>query len=406
MNDPEARALGRKIAFHRSQKGWSQREFGALIQRSETWVSQVERGVRRIDRMTVLRRVSDVLEVPLSELAANTPIVAAAHRRPEPATALRLLLSSSLALGLAVEPVREEAGVEQMRADAGRAWDLAHRAEYDELIPLLVSLVAELETAVRVTTGDEQRIVLVTLAKTYHAGAAALSKLGEIGAAWVAADRAIAAADRAGDRLLMAEGAFRLTLVFQNERHYDQAQRTASTAADALQPLVEAGQLEAISLQGALYLQLAVTAARQNDITGAYAHLQRARHAADALGADRNDYDTEFGPTNVSLHEVAVAIEVGDAGTALRVAAGIDASHLSPERHGRLLLDVARANLQRRHIAGTIQALLSAEKISPEQVRQHRIARDLLRDLARAGHGADPRVAALNQRCGPSNNKH
>ena len=78
-----------------------------------------------------------------------------------------------------------------MRADAGRAWDLAHRAEYDELIPLLASLVAQLETTVRVTTGDEQRFVLVTLAKTYHAGAAALSKLGEIGAAWVAADRAI-----------------------------------------------------------------------------------------------------------------------------------------------------------------------------------------------------------------------
>ena len=35
MNDPEARALGRKIAFHRSQKGWSQREFGALIQRDD-----------------------------------------------------------------------------------------------------------------------------------------------------------------------------------------------------------------------------------------------------------------------------------------------------------------------------------------------------------------------------------
>jgi len=406
VNDPEARALGRKIAFHRGQKGWSQREFGALIERSETWVSQVERGVRRIDRMTVLRRVADVLEVPLGELAADTPIVAAAHRRPEPATALRLLLSSSLTLGLAVAPAHDEVDIEQMRADAGRAWDLAHRAAYGELIPLLTSLVVQLEAASRATTGAEQRAVLVILAKTYHACAAALSKLGEIGAAWVAADRAIAAADRAGDRLLRAEGAFRLTLVFQNERHYDQAEGTASTAADALQPLVEDGRLEAISLQGALYLQLAVTAARQNDITGAYAHLQHARHAADLLGADRNDYETEFGPTNVSLHEVAVAIEVGDAGTALRVAAGIDASHLSPERQGRLLLDVARANLQRRHIEGTIQALLSAERISPEQVRQHRIVRDVLRDIARAGHSADPRVVGLSQRCGPANSTH
>lgn len=398
MNDPAARALGRKIAFHRAQKGWSQREFGALIDRSETWVSQVERGVRQIDRMTVLRSVADVLEVPLGELASDTPIVVAATQRSEPAISLRLLLSESLRLALAIDAAPEDLDLDLLRADAERAWLLAHQSSYGELIPLLVELVPLLEAVTRGTRGTQQKSAFVILAKAYHACAAALSKLGEVPAAWVAADRAIAAGDRAGDRLLMAEGAFRLTLVFQTERQYDQAERTALSAVNALQVLVADGVLAAVAIQGALRLQLAIAAARQNEAEAAYSYLRQARQAADRLGEDRNDYNTEFGPTNVSLHEVAVAIDLGDAGAALRVAASIDSSRLSPERQGRLLMDVARANLQRRHVEGAIQALLSAEKVSPEQVRRHRLVRDLLHDLARAGHGSDPRLVGLNER--------
>ncbi|WP_234320450.1 helix-turn-helix domain-containing protein [Streptomyces sp. SBT349] len=36
-------ALGRKIARHRKRRGLSQKEFAGLLDRSEAWVSQVER---------------------------------------------------------------------------------------------------------------------------------------------------------------------------------------------------------------------------------------------------------------------------------------------------------------------------------------------------------------------------
>lgn len=400
MTDPTAKALGRKIAFYRSQRGWSQRTFGALVDRSEAWVSQVERGARRIDRMTVLRRVADALEVPLSELAADTPIVAAASERPEPVVALRMLLCSSLALGIVVDQRPTTLDLKTLGADARRAWELAHATAYDELIPLLSDLVPRLESATRASTGRTQRSLFAILAKAYHACAAALSKMAETDAAWVAADRAIAAAERSGDRLLIAEGAFRLTLVFQAARQFGQAEHTAMTAVEALEPLAASGQPQAIALQGALRLQIAVVAARQNQPGRAYAELHEARSAAERLGVDRNDYDTEFGPTNVALHEVAVAVELGDAGTALGIAAGIDASRLSPERQGRLLIDVARAHLQRRNLDGVVHALLNAEKLTPEQIRQHGLVRSMLHDLARAGHGRDPRVRSLAARCG------
>ena len=137
MPDAAARALGRKVAFHRVQRGLSQRDFGSMIDRSETWVSQVERGVRRIDRMTVLRRVADVLDVPLNELAADTPAVMAVVKSAEPAHLLRMLLSSSIALGIVVSP-RRGAALSVLGHEVDKAWELAHSAGFAELVPLLV----------------------------------------------------------------------------------------------------------------------------------------------------------------------------------------------------------------------------------------------------------------------------
>jgi predicted dienelactone hydrolase len=93
----------------------------------------------------------------------------------------------------------------------------------------------------------------VAKARAYHAAAGVLSKIGETAAAWVAVDRAITAVEDADDPLLMAEGAFRLAIVFQNARRLDLAKQTAESAANALATLIDAGELEPVALRGALY---------------------------------------------------------------------------------------------------------------------------------------------------------
>lgn len=37
------------------------------------------------------------------------------------------------------------------------------------------------------------------------------------------------------------------------------------------------------------------------------------------MGSDRDDFDLEFGPTNVAIQAVATSIELGDAGVALDI---------------------------------------------------------------------------------------
>jgi hypothetical protein len=136
-----------------------------------------------------------------------------------------------------------------------------------------------------------------------------------------------------------------------------------------------------MSLWGGLTLQRAAIAARVNDPDTAYSHLGQASQIAGRLGEGRNDYNTEFGPANVALYEIAVAVDLGDAGRALRAAATVDTTGLSAERRARMFIDVARAHAQRRQIHEAVAALRQAEEITPEQVRGHDLVRQLVSDL-------------------------
>jgi transcriptional regulator with XRE-family HTH domain len=394
-----ARALGRKIAAERHRRGLSQAELARIVGRSVAWVSQVERGVRRIDRMTVLETVARALDVPLSELAAEAPVVAAVTMQPQAAVDLRLVLAGAHALRAMLDG-RPAPDTGALRGRVDTAWELTHGGRYAELSDLLGRLIPDLEDAARTLPGPGRPEAFELLAAAYQACSAALAKLGEPEAAWIAADRAMSAAERAGRPLLVAAGAFRLVFVFLAARHYGQAEETARTAADALRSLADEGQPEAMALWGALTLQRAVTAARCSRPDAAYAHVDQARDMAARAGEWRNHYNTEFGPANVTLHEIAVAVDLGDAGRALRAAAAVDASALSPERQARMLIDVARAHTQRRQVDEAVAALCRADELTPEQVRGHGLVRRLVADLLTMRDPADGDLRALAARLG------
>ena len=351
-----------------------------MIDRSVAWVSQVERGVRKVDRMSVLETVAIALDIPLAELAAEAPVVAAVTEESPGAGGLRLVLSGVHALRAMLDGPRAPA-LRTLRKRTHQTWELTHAGRYTELTDLLGGLVPDLETSARTVPESQQAEAFELLATTYQACSAALAEIGEPDAAWIAADRAMAAAERANNAMLVAAGAFRLVFVFITSRHYDQAEETARTAAAALWPKADQGEPQAMSLWGGLTLQRAIIAARVNDADTAYSELERAGEIAGRLGDGHNEFNTEFGPVNVRLYEIAVAVELGDAGRALRAAATVDTSGLSAERQARMLIDVARAHAQRRQIGEAIAALVQAEDITPELIRGHDLARQLVSDL-------------------------
>ena len=133
MSTPDyQQALGRKIAAERRRRGLSQPELARMIDRSVAWVSQVERGVRRVDRMSVLETLAAALDIPLAELAAEAPVVAAVTEEPPGAGELRLVLSGAHMLRAMLGGGRAPA-VSTLRGKAAKAWDLTHAGRYTEL---------------------------------------------------------------------------------------------------------------------------------------------------------------------------------------------------------------------------------------------------------------------------------
>jgi transcriptional regulator with XRE-family HTH domain len=395
---PDTKTVGQRVKELRRAAGMSQSDLAAAMGRSESWVSQVERGVQPVERLSVLQALADALNVPVRDLRpdAAAPV---AEVEPEQQTnsndldGLRVALTGHPALGsLFEQPLTEPTpSLADFRQEVDEAWTLVHASSYAALSDHLAKLLPSIETAVRHAPAGDRTELHALRAKAYQVAAASFTRQDQADAAWIAADRALQAAELADQPLEVVASLFRMAHAFMRQQHMDQAEQAAQSAAAVMGPRTEAPTCppEELSLFGAMNLVLAVINAREGNRGQTHEHIDRARGVAARLGEDRNDFDTEFGPTNVEIHAVSTAVELGDAGLALEVAQHVDASGLSPERQSRFLLDVARAHAQRRHVGEATAALMEAETLAPEQIHDHHLARELIRDLIQL---SDPRI--------------
>ncbi len=370
----------------------SQAQVAHPLGKSVQWLSNIERGVRSPDRYSVLVPIADVMGVTVADLTGDRPAAPVVSEvEHESARPVRLALAGH-GFGMADAPNGpDRSPLADLDALSGRvrsAWALVHEARYGDLGRSLPDLIGDCECAAR-TDGAEGSAAFRLLAELYQAVAAMMAKLGETDAAWVAADRSMFAATRAGDTVLAAAGAFRLGHAFLSAGKPDQAARAVDGPAAAVDRAALAGSADATALSGALSLVAAVAAARRGEREAALSAVRGAEAAAALLGPGYEDrrFGTEFGARNVALHAVAIAVELGDGADALRRARTLDVAGLSPERRARLLVDVARAHAQRRRGGAAVAALEDAERLAPEMVRCHRLARETLRELLRRERG-------------------
>ncbi|MFJ3787527.1 hypothetical protein [Kitasatospora sp. NPDC090091] len=96
---------------------------------------------------------------------------------------------------------------------------------------------------------------------------------------------------------------------------------------------------------------------------------------------------TAFGPTNVAIHRISAAIELGDIQLASDHGPRVDASALPLERRVRHSLDLARAHNAQNRMDEALALVLDAEELAPEQVRSHFIPRQLVTGWVRQQRG-------------------
>lgn len=402
------RGMGGRVALYRRRRGLSQKVLAELVGRSESWLSQVERGILPLENLNAVLRLAEVLRVEPTVLTGS-PLRLAPNGgvHLEEVEALRQAINSYGSLQGGLLSVADEGDLPSLSAletDIPAAWAIRHQSRYRDLANLLPDLLRRAEIASERYEGDDRIRAYGLLADVYQLLRALMRKIGETQYAWVAGDRGMQAARLAGLPLSMASGARALATVFAAQGRLDDAENVVSAASRGLESDLNKAGEPGWSAWGALMLQGSIIAARKVDRPAVAEYLREADRAVDRLPPGWLDPATSFGAANVGIHRVSAFVELGDAGEAIRTAGELDLSGLPEmfrERRSVLLIDVARAYGQRRNKGAAVLHLLEAERVAEEEVRYNVIVQEMIRTfLKRERRLRTPGLWTLAQRVG------
>ena len=379
--------IGRRVAYWRGRRRMSQQVFADRLGKSKSWVDKVERGVRRLDKFSVVYEIADVLQVDMQLLLGKD-----AERRQVEVEEIRAALERYDQISPIFQVAPEPPPLDELRKAIGHAWLTFQHAKYGVLARALPRLLRDAQAAdngyQRSSHGQDAAHLL---GQVYQISSSTLRKLGEHELAWLAADRSIAVSQRSGDHLLAAVASYRVGSALLALGRARPALEVNVNIANRLAPGV-GGETrpERLSVYGMLLLNGAMAAARIGDSATVRDLIRGADDAAIALGADRNDYWTSFGPTNVQLHRAAAAVELGEGRLAIETHERMDQGGfmaLLPERRAHHFIDLARGLAQIGDVARASEMLLEGDRLAPSEIRCRPIAHEVLSDVLRRTRG-------------------
>lgn len=411
------------LAARREAQGYTQETLAQALGVELSTVGRWERGTLTPQPWR-RRKLARLLQMRLDELdallAPPSPPTAARRGSGEQLASRRevmvdgVLLSSAVVadrmmgpretsvLGAASRPssaptVRSTAG---MVAEVHRTYQAARYAEVGSLLP---SATTTVNTLVAEGPATARRDALGLQCSLYVAAAKMATKAGDAASAWTAAEAARGAAEAAEDPFGQAAATYQRScaLLRAGQPHaIEDAEREAVAAAENLR----GSDPHSITWRGTLTLISAIIAARRSDAAEATRRLDHADELAGTLGSDGNLGWTAFGPTNVLIHRLSVAVTLDDPYAALATLDKVDITGLPPGLHGRQAqfhLDSAWVHAQLGEDPEAVIHLLDTERVAPELVRANPNARGLIDQLmGRERRRAVPGLRGLAQRTG------
>jgi tetratricopeptide (TPR) repeat protein len=275
--------------------------------------------------------------------------------------------------------------VSELAKAVAAASRLRHAVDLDHLGAELPGLLAGLRAAWPHTAGSQRKRVFGLLAETYYAAGQLAWKLGDTDLASISVDRYEWVAERSGDELAVLVGVYRRAgeLICLDDRAT--AARLVDDARCRIENRLGRSAAPTLAIWGNLHLKSGLAAARAGDRVRADAHLAEARQTAARIGADRDDYRLCFGPTNVNIWAVGLAVEMMDGTEAITRASTFTLPRSAPrERVGHHWIDLARGYLLHGDHPRALATLQQARRTTPQQTRYHPQVHETVRALARA----------------------
>jgi transcriptional regulator with XRE-family HTH domain len=392
--------IGERISWYRRRRGLSQRVLADLVGRTEDWLNKVENNRIQLDRVSVINALAQELDVNLGDLLAEPSFVDWGPDTGERTTpSLRAALLTYRQLVPARKKVRDLHSADALLQRVTAVWDAYQSARFGYMTGALPGLIEDLAYAVDQYDGDEKRRCQRLLALTYQASTGVLTKIGEADLACIAAQRGYDLAEQADEPVVLTSLTRSVSHALLSSGRYSDAVDLIENAPSAIGTLDPDSSRAFTSVFGTMYLTGAIAAARADDAATTNDFLAQADLAARRLGRDENLMWTAFGPTNVAIHRVSTAMELGNVPLALDLGPRVDPSPLPAERQVRHRLEVARAYSARNLRDEALRLILDAEEIAPEQVRHHSLSRDLVLTWIRRGHAPqNGQLAGLAQR--------
>ncbi|ONM46466.1 helix-turn-helix domain-containing protein [Nocardia donostiensis] len=371
-----------RVAQARKLAGLTQRQLATKANVSVGLVRSVEQ--RRVPATPAfLGAVSKALRVSVSDLTGQ-PYPPAPGPDTEVHAAVAALRTELAAYDIDNANVLEVRPLRQVAADVEKVCLWRRAAAFHRLAEELPTLLGEVRTAVHRSNGRDQDQALTLLCELYYSSHSLAHKLGYTDLATVAVDRLAWAANKANDQLWIAASQFHRAALLTSGGDWTAALNFLERCRSDIEPRLSIGRRHDLISWGGLHLQSGLAASRSGKQDLADAHLDEARQTAIRLGDDL-DPILSFGPTNVDIWSVALAVEAMDGTEALNRARSLVIPADAPkERAGHHYIDLSRAYLLHGDRCRAFNALQTAKNVAPSQTRYNPMVHETVRALARA----------------------
>ncbi|MFC4052113.1 helix-turn-helix domain-containing protein [Actinomadura syzygii] len=379
MREDTSEGVGPRLARTRKLRGLTQQQLAERVPCSKSLIAQVERGHKPASQ-ALIAGAARALRVEVGELTGQ-PYHDGTPREDLVHAAIPGLRRALLGWDLPDEDVRPRP-VAALRADVQRASKLGRDAYYGRLGEMLPGLLEELTTAVHEAPSADRAALFALLSEAYTGVTAIAYTLGYFDLRSLAMERVEWAARQSDDPLRVARTQWQRSTLFLVSASYERGARLLNRIRHDLGEDVGRMDPATLSVYGATHLRSAIFAARKPNAGEAWLHIAEARDAARLLDADANHYGLEFGPSNVAIHEVGVAVEMYDGTEAVKRAARIRLPPtVAPVRLGHYYIDLARGWLYHGNRARALETLYAARQAAPQQTRHHPQVRETVRML-------------------------
>lgn len=391
MQDQER--IGARIATLRKARGLTQRQLAQRASVSYSLLTKVESGAAGATPAligAVARALGvDVPRITGQPYAESRGQAGRLHQSVDP------IRRSVDTYDLPSEDITPRPFLE-LAADVRRISALGMAAKYVQIGDELPGLLDELSAAIHSAPDSEQPQLFGLLAEAYSGASSIANLLGYLDLRSQVVDRIRWASEKCDDPLRIQRVRWQRTTSLMAVGAYRQAQTLMDQVRHDLDGDLTRMDGPTSSVYGSSHLRSAILAARASRTAGpgsaqqAWAHMQAARLVADRMGRDRNDYGLAFGPSNVTQHEIAVAVELEDGDEAVRRAAQVKLPDSVPSvRRGHHYIDLARGYVMTGDLTGGLRYLQQARRVAPQQTRHHPMVRETVLSIASARRGRE-----------------